>query len=138
MRRVTRGLLQFADPARFVRARLVVHRPLFLLLLLAAACATPEPPVAQMSAARAAVSQAQSLAGQYAVPELRAAQAKLGRAEAAYRDRDWTGARRLAEEAEVDANFALSVADNERSRRASAELAQSIDQLKRELEARPQ
>ncbi len=87
-----------------------------------------------MSAARTAVSQAQPLAGRYAAPELRGAQAKLERAEAAYRQRKWTDARRLAEEAEVDANFALSVAENERSRRASAELAQSIDELKRELE----
>ena len=91
-----------------------------------------------MSAARAALSDAGPLAGRYAAAELRGAQAKLARAEAAYRDRDWTEARRLAEEAEVDAQFALSVAENERSRRASAELAQSIDELKRELEGRRQ
>lgn len=94
--------------------------------------------MARMSAAHAALTQARSLAGQYAAPELRIAQAKLERAEAAYRDRRWTEARRLAEQAEADANFALSVAENERSRRVSAELAQSIDQLRRELEARPQ
>lgn len=91
-----------------------------------------------MSAARSALSEARPLASQYAAAELRGAQAKLGRAEAAYRDRDWTEARRLAEEAEVDASYALSVAENERSRRASADLAQSIDELKRELEGRPQ
>ena len=107
-----------------------------MILALAGACATPQPPIAQMSAARTAVSQAQSLASRYAAAELGAAQAKLARAEAAYRERDWTDARRLAEEAEADANFALSVAENERSRRASAELAQSIDELKRELEGR--
>lgn len=123
-------------PARFVRGRIVVNRTIAVLFLLAVAgCATPEPPVAQMSAARTAVSQARSLASQYATPELRIAQGKLERAEAAYRDRRWTEARHLAEQAEADANFALSVAENERSRRASAELAQSIDQLKRELEA---
>jgi hypothetical protein len=109
------------------------NRILAVAVVVLGGCATPEPPVAQLSAARAAIDQAQPLATRYAAPELRAAQAKLERAEAAYRDRDWTSARRLAEEAEVDANFALSVADNERSRRASAELAQSIDELKREL-----
>jgi hypothetical protein len=36
----------------------------------------------------------------------------------------------------VDASYALAVAENERSRRASAELAQSIDQLKRDLGTR--
>ena len=115
-----------------------MYRAIPVAFFLVAGCATSQPPVAQMSAARTAVSQAQSLAARYAAPELRAAQAKLGRADAAYRERRWSEARRLAEEAEVDANFALSVAENERSRRASAELAQSIDQLKRELEARPQ
>lgn len=108
----------------------------FFFLL--AACATSQPPVAELSAARSAIAQAQSLASRYAAAELRSAEAKLARAEAANRDRHWTEARRLAEEAEVDANFALSVAENERSRRASAELAQSIDELKRELEGRPQ
>jgi hypothetical protein len=108
-------------------------------VLLLAACTTPQPPVAEISAARSAIGQAQSLAGRYAAAELRGAEAKLVRAEAAYRARDWTEARRLAEQAEVDADYALSVAENERSRRASAELAQSIDELKRELETgRPQ
>jgi hypothetical protein len=115
-----------------------VNRVALGLVLLAAACATPEPPVAQISAARTAVAQARSLASRYAAPELHGAEAKLERAEAANRDRRWTEARRLAEQAEADANYALSVAENERSRRDSAELAQSIDQLKRELEARPQ
>jgi hypothetical protein len=110
---------------------------LALFVALLAACATAQPPVAELSAARSAIAQAKSLASRYAAAELRVAEAKLGRAEAANRDERWDEARRLAEEAEVDANFALSVAENERSRRASAELAQSIDQLKRELEGRP-
>jgi hypothetical protein len=108
------------------------------LLVLLAACASAQPPIAEMSAARTAVSQAQSLASRYAGAELAAAQGKLQRAETAYGERNWADARRLAEEAEVDANYALSVAENERSRRASAELAQSIDELKRELDGRVQ
>ncbi len=110
---------------------------LALAVLLLAACATAQPPVAELSAARSAIAQAKSPASRYAAAELRAAEAKLGRAEAANRGERWDEARRHAEEAEVDANFALAVAENERSRRASAELAQSIDQLKRELEGRP-
>ena len=108
-----------------------------LLIVLAAlalaACATSERPVAQLGAAHSALDQAETLASQYAPAELAAARQKLARAEAAYRNDDWTSARRLAEEAQVDATYAQSVAENERSRRASAELAQSIDQLKREL-----
>jgi Domain of unknown function (DUF4398) len=102
------------------------------------ACATEEPPVAQLSAARTMVSQAQSVGSRYAPAELKVAQDKLGRAEAAMASEDWPQARRLAEEAEVDAKFAWSIAENERTRRASAELAQSIDELKRELEGRVQ
>lgn len=108
-----------------------------LFCLAVAACAT-EPPLAQMSAARSTVGQAQALASRYAPSELRTAQQKLDRADLAYRDKDYTAARRLAEEAEVDASYALAVAENERSRRASAELAQSIDQLKRDLGTRQQ
>lgn len=109
-----------------------------LALAVLTACATPQPPLPQLSAARSAIAQAQPLASRYALAELQAAQAKLARAEAAYRGNEWTEARRLAEQAELDAGFAAAVAENERSRRASAELAQSIDQLKRELESRTQ
>lgn len=120
-----------------MRAASRVRSLALAMLVILAGCATAQPPVAQMSAARSAIAQARPLATQYAAAELRDAQSKLARAEAAYSDGDWTGARRLAEEAEVDANYALSVAQNERSRRASAELAQGIDRLKRELEERP-
>lgn len=121
-----------------IPARAACVKPIAALLLAClAACATPQPPVAELSAARSAIAQASSLASRYAAAELRAAQAKLERADAAYAKRNWTEARRLAEEAEVDAGFALSVAESERSRRASAELAQSIDELKRELQGRP-
>src|SRR3954467_9977467 len=81
-------------------------------LLVLTACATPQPPLPQLSAARSAISQAQSLANRYAPAELQAARTKLARAEAAYRGNEWTEARRLAEQAEVDAGFALAVAEN--------------------------
>ncbi len=105
-------------------------------LMLVAACTATQQPVAELSAARSAIAQARSLAGRYAAAELRSAEAKLARAEAASRSGSSTEARRLAEQAEVDARFALSVAENERSRRASAELAKSVDELRRELEGR--
>lgn len=121
-----------------MRARTRVKPIAVVALVALAACATAQPPLPQLAAARSAVSQAQSLASRYAPAELQGAQAKLARAEAAYRGNEWTDARRLAEQAEADAGFALAVAENERSRRASAELAQSIDQLKRELESSTQ
>ena len=86
----------------------------FVCLALAA-CASPSPPEPELAAARAALIQAEPLAHRYAAPELRLAQAKLARAEQAMARHDWTEARRLAEQAEVDARFARALAENERA-----------------------
>ena len=90
-------------------------RASFALLSLAlAACASP--PEAELAAARAAVIQAEPVAHRYAGHELRLAQHKLDRAEQAMARQEWNEARRLAEQAEVDARFARALADNERAR----------------------
>ncbi|MGQ0547826.1 MAG: OmpA family protein [Betaproteobacteria bacterium] len=99
-----------------------------------AACTTTPPPDAEMSAARAMLSQSQPLASQYAAGELRAAQGKLERAEALYAREQYTEARLLAEQAEVDAKLAWSIAENERARRALAEV-QRFEARAREAEA---
>ena len=95
------------------------------LLWIAAAlagCASTPPPDAEMSAARAMVAQAQPAASQYAPGELRAAQGKLERAEALYAREQFADARLLAEQAEVDAKLAWSLAQSERARRELAEV----------------
>jgi predicted Zn-dependent protease len=91
-------------------------RPFLLALLGITACASPPPPTVQVSAARAAIEQAGSSVAHYAPAELAAAQAKLERAEQALARGDSTQARRLSEEAEVDARLASAMAENERSR----------------------
>lgn len=97
----------------------------FLLAVLAVvACATPAPPTAEMAAARAMFIQAEPLGWRYAANELRAAQAKLQAAEQAMAHEDWPQARRLAEEAQVDAQYAWSLAENERSRGELAKYTQ--------------
>jgi len=58
------------------------------------------------------------VAHRYAPGELRLAQHKLARAELAMARDDWRTARRLAEEAEVDARYAWALAENERAHRA--------------------
>ena len=120
-----------------MRARSAVKALWILACATLGACATEQAPVAQLSSARTMVSQAQSVASRYAPAELKVAQDKLVRADAAMARDDWPQARRLAEQAEVDAKFAWSVAENERTRRGTAELAQSIDELKRELQGKP-
>ena len=89
---------------------------LALLTLVLAGCASVPPPATELSTARAAIEQAAPLASRYAPAELAVAQKKLARAEQAMARDDRTQARRLAEEAEVDARFAWAVAENERSR----------------------
>ena len=86
------------------------------LLALLAACASEPPPTAELAAVRAAVEHAAPLVAQYAPNELAAAQAKLKRAEGALARGDHVRARRLAEEAEVDARLAWALSENERSR----------------------
>jgi len=92
-------------------------KPLILPTALAlAACASAPPPATELASARAAIEQAAPFVSHYAPAELAAAQKKLERAEQALARDDRVQARRLAEEAEVDARFAWALAENERSR----------------------
>ena len=103
-----------------------------------AACASVPPPHPQLAAARAMVSQAQSATAGEAPGELHAAQAKLAQAEAAMRRQDYVNARIYAEQAEVDAKYAWTVAENARAQRALAEVSRSLDVLQQELQRRQQ
>jgi hypothetical protein len=85
----------------------------FLVVL--AACATEPAPSAELASARAAVQQA-APAAEYAPKELAAAQTKLSAAQDALARGDNVRARRLAQQAEVDARLAWALAENERSR----------------------
>jgi hypothetical protein len=89
---------------------------------LLAGCETTPPPNAEMSAARASVAQAAPEASQFAPNELRAAQAKLERAEALYARERYVDAQLAAEQAEVDAKLAWSIARSERARRELEEV----------------
>lgn len=89
-----------------------------ILPLALVACATASPPPdSDLAAARTAILQAEPVAHRYAPAELRVAQDKLARAEQAMARDDWREARRLAEEAEVDARYARALAENERVHR---------------------
>lgn len=104
--------------------------------LLAAGCATTPPPTEQLAAARAMVNQAQPVAGKEAPLELQNAQAKLSRAEDAMQRGDYELARRNAEQAEVDAKLAWSVAENVRAQRSAAEVERGIETLREEVDRR--
>ena len=87
-----------------------------------AACASWPPPIEQLAAARAMVAQAQPMAVADGLPELKTAQAKLLRAEDAMQRGDYVDARIFAEQAEVDARYAWTLAENARMQRMRSDL----------------
>lgn len=103
------------------------------------ACGTnPKPPVAEMAEARTLVSEARPEAVRYAPEPLRQAQAKLARAEEAMAREAYVEARRLAEQAAVDARLAASMAQSERAQMAANEVNASLRTLQQQLERRTQ
>jgi hypothetical protein len=92
------------------------------------------PPTEQITAARAALAQAQPVAAAETVPELGIAQAKLAGAEHEMQRGNHVAARVLAEQAEVDARYAWAVAENARLQRTTAELDRSTREMRQELE----
>lgn len=96
------------------------------------------PPVAEMSAARTMVGQAEPEAARYAPELLRQAQAKLASAEAALKNGDNDEAKRLAEQAQADARLASASAENQRTQQAVADLDKSLEALKQEANRRSQ
>lgn len=109
-------------------------------LLILAACATPSGPPASVAAAQAAIDAARSDGAEaLSGPELSRARAKLERARQLVPS-DRLRAHRLAEEAAADAELARARSAQQRSQRALAEVQQSMQTLRDELQrsaARP-
>jgi hypothetical protein len=101
-----------------------------------AACSSMPAPTEQVAAARTMVAQAAPVASHDGAVELKTAQAKLARAEEAMQRGDYRQARMLAEQAEVDARYAWTLAENARMQRSAAELDQSVKLLRNELDRR--
>jgi hypothetical protein len=96
-------------------------------------CGTPTGPAQSVSQAELALQQADATrAGEHAALELAMAREKLARAESALRDDEYDEARRLADEALVDALLADAKAENEESRETARALQQSIETLRGE------
>ena len=115
-----------------------VLQPAMLAVLVASlvGCSSIPRPTEQVELARAAVSQAQPMAASQAAAELGTAQAKLSAAERAMQAGDYVSARVLAEQAEVDAKYAWTVAETARMQRAAAEVDESVKVLRDELQRR--
>ncbi|MEQ9465748.1 MAG: DUF4398 domain-containing protein [Haliea sp.] len=115
-------------------------KPLSLLAVVAAtilltACSSVPEPVGEMASARAVVRNlSDTEARTYAAVEADRARTKLQRAEAALRAENFDEARRLATEAEADAELARAKTDAAKATRAASELEQSIQILRSEIE----
>jgi predicted S18 family serine protease len=100
-----------------------------------AGCSSVQPPTAAMSQAQLAIREAdQSKASQYAPLELRQAREKFAEAEKAMRNEEYLTARRLAEQALVDARLAETKANSQIARQNAAELQKAIESLRAEAE----
>ena len=101
-------------------------------------CASPPAPVEQLAVAEAAVQRASTASTtEMAAPELRVATDKLDAARSAMADDDRDRARRLAEQAEVDALVAEMQAQARRSVKAAQETQDAARVLREEMDRRP-
>ena len=103
------------------------------LLTLAGCASTGDLPREEMAVARAAVERAAGPAGADAPVEVSQAREKLDRANSAVVRKDFDVARRLAEQAEVDANLAEAKSHSIRADRALREVREGIRQLREEI-----
>lgn len=106
-------------------------------LLSLSGCASIPPPREDMAVARFALNEAHEAdASQYAPVELRNARKKLEAAEQAIAKGDYEEARRLAEQAFVDAQLAEAKAHTAIQQQDTEALRQSIETLRYELKKR--
>lgn len=98
-------------------------------------CSAAQPPTATVAQAELAVQQAgQSKAPEYASGELSTARQKFDSAKRAMEAERYEEARRLAEQALVDAQLAETKADAENAKQAAQELRKAIESLRAEAE----
>ncbi|MEZ5933550.1 MAG: DUF4398 domain-containing protein [Alphaproteobacteria bacterium] len=102
-------------------------------VIVAGCASSPTAPREEMAAAELAVQQVQGTdADRYAPDDVRKASNKLDEAETAMRQEDYVKARRLAEQALVDAQVADVRADAARSGEVLAQSEESVEALERE------
>lgn len=100
---------------------------------LAVACGTTRRPTETIATASLAVQQAEaSFAAQHAPLELVMAREKLQKAQSALDREEFDEARRLAEQAAVDAQLAQEKARTEQARKMAEDVRQSIETLQAE------
>ena len=99
-----------------------------------AGCASTPAPTEQMAVSKSAIANAASAGGgEYASIEMRSAQDKMDRANAAIAKEDFESAHWLAEEAQVDARLAEKKAQSAKARKAALVMNEDLRVLREEL-----
>ena len=99
-----------------------------------AGCASTPAPTEQMAVSKSAIANAASAGGgEYASIEMRSAQDKMDRANAAIAKEDFESARWLAEEAQVDARLAEKKAQSAKARQAAIVMNEDLRVLREEI-----
>jgi hypothetical protein len=112
---------------------------LIAIAVLAAGCASIPAPTEQMAVSKAAVTSASSAGGnEFAPISLKAAMEKMDAAELAMAREDYLLARRLAEQAQVDAQLAAATARSAKAQKAASELREDNRVLRQEIDRQAQ
>ena len=105
-----------------------------LMLATMLGCSSTPKPIAEMSAAKTALTAAESEEStKYAPVPMDRARQKLKRAESAMAKENYDEAKRLAEEAQADAELAQAIAAKSETDKAVSELENSIQVLREEI-----
>ncbi len=106
--------------------------------VLIAGCASVPPPTEQIAVSKVSIANAVSAGGaEYAPVEMRSAQEKLDRANAAMAKEDYADARRYAEQAQADARLAEKKAQSGKAQKSAAVMQDDIRVLREELARKP-
>jgi hypothetical protein len=101
----------------------------------AAACADPRQPAQEIEKAEIAIDSADASGAPAEAPlEMKLAREKMEKAKSLLRDEEWDEAKRLAEQAQVDAQLAEAKAESETEREHAQELEKTIETLRNEAE----
>lgn len=107
-------------------------------LLFLAACASTPPPSDKLANVGMAIQRArESEAQKYAPLELKLAVEKYEKAKDAVEEEEYERARRLADEALIDAQLAESKAKAEKQKKIAQDMQESVETLREELKRKP-
>jgi hypothetical protein len=97
-------------------------------------CAGTRPPTEHIARSQSTINQAEQVGAEnYAPLEIREARKKLDRANELIKEKEYQKAKRLAEQAEVDAELAEAKTLSEKAQKAVRELRESIRIIKEEI-----